>query len=29
MIYPTDPVQIAYLAGLQALAALKIEGKMQ
>ena len=29
MMYPTNSVQIAYLAGLQALAAIKSEGKMQ
>lgn len=29
MMWPTDALHVAYLAGLQALAALKIEGKLQ
>lgn len=29
MMWPTNPVHLAYLAGLQALAAMKIEGVTQ
>ena len=29
MMWPTNPIHIAWLAGLQALAAMKLEGKPQ